>query len=228
MKKVVIGILVVCVIALLIVTGNLYGKVQSKESQLAAQEQKMKEIETQKTTLENKKTNSENVNLKFDPNKMKLKMENAVYKDELDYVDYITGMFITLEEGRVYVYTDVTNETYKTLFPKATKRLEGQEITGFSSNITDIHFAYSGTDVSPAKILFLMEDGTVEYIDFQKLIENKEYVSAGKLEGLSNIVKLENVKVGFYDENGNSEGGADTNVAIDQEGYAYDLSKLGL
>ena len=150
------------------------------------------------------------------------------YKNKIQYVDSITGMSITLEEGKVYLYTEPANQTHKELFPKATKKLEGQEITGFSSNIVEVHFAYFGTDVSPAKIVFLMEDGTVEYADSKKIIENSEFVSAGKIEGISNIVKIESVEVEYYDETGNSEGGVGTNVAIDKEGYAYDLSELGL
>ena len=65
-------------------------------------------------------------------------------------------------------------------------------------------------------------------LSYKKIIENSEFVSAGKIEGISNIVKIESVEVEYYDETGNSEGGVGTNVAIDKEGYAYDLSELGL
>lgn len=243
MKKLMTTVLLICIIALMVVTLGLCDKVQEKEKDLIAQEEKMKQIETRIVELEENKTTEQNkkeqevsketenlgtLNVKFDPNKIKTKTEGMKYKNKIQYVDSITGMSITLEEGKVYLYTEPDNQTHKEIFPKATKKLEGQEITGFSSNIVEVHFAYFGTDVSPAKIVFLMEDGTVEYADSKKIIENSEFVSAGKIEGISNIVKIESVEVEYYDETGNSEGGAGTNVAIDKEGYAYDLSELGL
>lgn len=73
-------------------------------------------------------------------------------------------------------------------------------------------------------IFFLMEDGTVEYIDIKILLKNG-YLSnpattvktRGKIKDLANITKLEQCNLA------NEEDGYSTAVAIDTEGKIYNL-----
>ena len=73
-------------------------------------------------------------------------------------------------------------------------------------------------------IFFLMEDGTVEYIDIKILLKNGYFTNPattvrtrGSVKGLSNIVKLEQVNLA------NEEEGYSTAVAIDKDGKIYNI-----
>lgn len=229
MKKALIGILVICLVTLSIVTGNLYRKIQNKENQLVAQEEKMKELQTQKTTAEDENLNSDskNLNVKFDENKMKLKAKDVIYESTEYGVDSNYDITISLlENNKLKLYTNPESETYQMIFPNGTKESNDQEITGFDGNVVDVFYTCFGQEAVAPKILFLMEDGTVEYIDSSEMIKNKNYKSAGKIEELSNIVRFAIVSVGFLDDEGNRAGGELTTVAIDKDGYAYDLGEI--
>lgn len=90
----------------------------------------------------------------------------------------------------------------------------------FTKKVVDIFFGGIGQDASGDTILFLMEDGTVEYLPLKKAYatNNESLNSYGSLPGISNIVK-------FYSANANSQMGSGiTILAQDNEGNLYDLS----
>ena len=73
-------------------------------------------------------------------------------------------------------------------------------------------------------ILFIMEDGSVEFVDSNKMLKLKNYESKGKIKELSNIVKFVHLNAQEFNENGEGMGGWITVAAIDEEGYSFDLS----
>ena len=90
----------------------------------------------------------------------------------------------------------------------------------FTKKVVDIFFGGIDQDASGDTILFLMEDGTVEYLPLKKAYatNNESLNSYGSLSGISNIVK-------FYSANANSQKGSGiTILAQDNEGNLYDLS----
>lgn len=222
MKNAVIVIETICVIGLLIVCMNFYNRLPSN---VYPNEnfQSMKEAENQVTP----KTSEGQMMYVFDGNKMKVKMDDAIYED-VRY-DSIEGITVILEDdGKATVTVMPDNEVYKILYPDTETDIQNEELTGFGGKIASVYFANFGDDLEPCKILFLMEDGSVEYIDSEKMIKSKDpkYVSEGRIEELSNIVRFENVAVAFEDENGEREGGTLTVVAVDKDGYSYDLDQL--
>ena len=73
-------------------------------------------------------------------------------------------------------------------------------------------------------VFFLMEDGSVEYIDIKILLKNGYLTNPatnvrtrGAIKGLQDIVKLEQCKLA------NEEDGYSTAVAIDKDGKIYNL-----
>lgn len=222
MKNAVIVIETICIIGLLIVCVNFYNRLPSN---VYSNEkfQSMKETKNEDT----QNTSNDQLMYAFNGNKMKVKMDDSIYGD-VRY-DSIEGITIILEDdGKATVTVMPDNEVYKMLYPDTEVDIQNQELTGFDGKIASVYFANFGDDIEPCKILFLMEDGSVEYIDSEKMIKSKDqkYVSEGKIEGLENIVHFENVAVAFEDENGEREGGTLTVVAVDKDGYSYDLDQL--
>ena len=63
-------------------------------------------------------------------------------------------------------------------------------------------------------ILFLMEDGTVEYMPLAYAIANNDFRSYGKIEGAENIVEIVDASVPLY---------GTTALLIQKDGTAYDI-----
>lgn len=161
--------------------------------------------------------------VQFDSNKMKSDSTSVVYEETT--LDYSCGLNIEIKDGKPYLSTDVEDEQYKFLFEDVKEKLENKELTGFKTNVKDVYYAYMGNgDMCPI-ILFLMEDGTVEYADSGKILKNKNYKSSGKIEELSNIVKFVELNAMEIDENGEGLSGWVTCAAIDKDGYSFDLSQ---
>ena len=80
------------------------------------------------------------------------------------------------------------------------------ERKGFDKKITQVLIDGSGQDVSSMAILYLMEDGTVEYVPLLKDINDKwgqqdntkKVNSYGKLQGVSDIVSLISAEADGY------------------------------
>jgi hypothetical protein len=88
-------------------------------------------------------------------------------------------------------------------------------ISGFSQNVVDAHIGCIGHDIYGTVFLFIMEDGTIEYSTFENMLKNTS--TQGKIKGLSNIVKLQDMSV--YDETGYASV-----VAIDKDNTCYNLA----
>ena len=167
------------------------------------------------------------VQVTFNPDKMI--STNKFVRYEEDLRDRGTsGINVEVKDGKVFVSTDIEDEGYKLLFSNLElDEINNQEITGFDGSVKETFLAYMGNgDMAPV-ILFLMEDGTVEYLDSKEMFENETYKSSGKLGDLENIVKFTNITITDLDENGEDLAGAIGVVAIDKNGISYDISNVG-
>lgn len=86
-----------------------------------------------------------------------------------------------------------------------------------SQNISDIVIISAGQTVGMERILFLMEDGSVEYIPVAEAVKENNFTSRGKVENLKNIVKF--YKGGFDTKEG--IGGGAMSYAQDADGKIY-------
>ena len=198
------------------------------------QEAKLNQIQNQVNELENQikknqiEDDSEMLPEEKETNqlpvdKLKLAKPQATYEiadSETENSWSNMGLVIEIEDGKPYVSTDATNAQYQTLFPNVPE-IKKQEIAGFTSKVTKTQYAVFGNDVNPPILLFLMEDGTVEYAKSLEMLQNKVYQSAGKVGELSNVVDFAYVSV-----QENAESGYISTVAVDNQGFYYDLNEI--
>ena len=92
----------------------------------------------------------------------------------------------------------------------------------FDKEIEDVLIGGFGQTTGRETILFLMKDGTVQYIPIKKALQSDEYKSQSKI--ISSYGTLDDVKdiVKFYEAN--SSGGYATILAQKSDGTFYDLS----
>lgn len=183
------------------------------------------ETNTNSTSTKNETTKSgdkkQKLKVEFDPDKVKVGEENVIYEvmDEDDISLDDLGMTVDIEDGKAYIsvkfVSDYTGEIYG-----IDEEVEREEITGFNGVPVMCFMAENGQDITAPRLCFLMEDGTVEYVDSKKMLKSKKYVSEGRLGDLEDIVAFEYVSVADADM---PETGHVSSVAIDKSGYAYDI-----
>ncbi len=218
-KNVVIVIETICIIGLVVVCVNFYNRLPA--TVVPSNESQTENLQGNKTTeIENKTENSMSKEYYFDADKMKVKLDEMTY-EKAGKIEEDTGISVELDDGEAYLSTDSENEMLLAFLPNEKKDIEHEKITGFRSSIQEVYYGYFGNGDMMPILFFLMEDGTVEYIDAKEMIENKKYQSYGKVKDLKNIVTFADVSV--TDEIG---AGYRTVVAIDEDGYSYDINQL--
>ena len=91
------------------------------------------------------------------------------------------------------------------------------EVTGFSKKVVDVEIGCMGQGAWADIFIFIMEDGSVEYSNVKNMLTNVS--SKGKINGLENIVRVQNVD--GWDPEG---GGALSILAIDKDNVCYDIA----
>lgn len=193
----------------------------AKVSELEDRIAKLESADKDSTETDEKKTKPvKKKAVEFDPEKMKVSAKNATYKETDSFDLDALGLKVDVEDGKAYVSVkfveDYTGELYG-----IDEEIKDQEITGFKSTPTSCFMAIAGQDLSAPVLCFLMEDGTVETLDTKTAFKNKKYASEGALKELKNIVSFAVVSVSV-----DEEGGYVSSVAIDEDGYGYDIFEL--
>lgn len=182
------------------------------------------------TDKENKNVNSEKLVVQngFDASKS-LNTTGKTYT--LTYHDYSRGMDLRLDSTKkkmeVYLAACRFNFTYslgwmtmneETCAASGEREFEKRGELSFDQEVSDYIIGGFGQEQSHDTILFLMKDGTVEYIPIKKgytgvLTENVK--SFGKISGVKDVIKLYQVSAGSYV----------TVLAQQADGSFYDLNE---
>ncbi len=97
-------------------------------------------------------------------------------------------------------------------------------LTGFSGEIKDFFYAKFGQAGGYEQLLFLMADGSVEYMPIYDAFEKNNIKSYGKIEGLKNIANFQQLTSSSYENNGELLlGRGQAVLAEDVDGNYYDL-----
>jgi len=91
------------------------------------------------------------------------------------------------------------------------------EITGFPKKVADIFLGYYGQSVNYPIAFFILEDGTVWYLDTKSFMINGNTKVEGKLNGVEGVVKIK--QADWHD----SSGGCETVIGIKADGSFYNL-----
>lgn len=212
MKK---GIVVLLVLLILLVLGMggylVYDKVLSKE----VKEEKQENI-TKEETVEEKNNNSINASdLVLDSSKC-INQKNMVYSLSTNFD--INGISIIYNNGNVNI--SITPEIVKNSY-NGINISNSSYTVNFNKKIVDIYVDGYGQSIGYETILFLMEDGTVEYIPFYYACNNDSFKTI-KLDGVENIVKFLSASASPVEPG----GGYHTILAQKQDGTFYDISLM--
>lgn len=159
----------------------------------------------------------------FDSAKGKTVIENSVYEVIGDnFNDYLE---LNVKNGEVYIHALKQPSEFTGLMSSTdqskivVKYGEDVKIKGLTKKVVYAKILAEGQALGNEVAVFLMEDGTCEYAKLSSLLVN--VTAQGKINGLKDIVRLEDADVSFH-----AGGGGVAGIAIDKDGYFYDVHKL--
>lgn len=121
--------------------------------------------------------------------------------------------------GLITIYWDTLEENFNPNHKTGT-----EEITDFGpteGQVIDVIFGRFGNGIGDETILFLMSDGTIEYVPYYLALKENNFRSRGKLEGINDIIRLLYVNA---HPTSSPVGGYVTVLAQRADGTLYDLS----
>ena len=175
---------------------SLNGTVSDLQGKLDIISETINSTENEKNTNDTSETSSkkqtlEEANVTNKVNKTGL-IGDITYEIENSAINHIDGFDVILEDSKVYFkLTDKEKIKSYSITNSTINRVENkrEEITGFNGKVKKVYFYQVGQDIMPNSlaILFLMEDGKIEYISYVDALQTKNLKSRGKISGLYNI-----------------------------------------
>ena len=116
----------------------------------------------------------------------------TTYEIENSATNHLDGFDVILEDSKVY-FKLTNKEKIKSysITDSTINRVENkkEEITGFNGKVKKVYFYQVGQTIMPDSlaILFLMEDGKIEYISYVDALQTNDLRSRGEIAGIYNI-----------------------------------------
>ncbi len=178
---------------------------------------------------------------KVDPNQCLNADEHAKYRID-EYIYHDTGLAMKVNSDLQSVSLKINwHKLGGYICPNYNDVLGGREyqIIGFTKNIKKVFFGEVGQSIHGLVLIYLMEDGTVEYSNifkgydedlsdcpYSEVISEKDeegniyFKSMGQIANVSEVVDIYNADVSYI------TGGARTVIATKKDGSFYDLGKM--
>lgn len=151
----------------------------------------------------------------------------TTYEIENSAINHLEGFDVILEDSKVYFKLTDKEKVKSYLITDSTiNRIENkkEEITGFNGKVKKVYFSQVGQAVMPdsSAILFLMEDGKIEYISYVDALQTTNLSSRGEIVGLYNITEIYSASAReWVDETGGP--GWESCIAKDSNNNYYSL-----
>lgn len=151
----------------------------------------------------------------------------TTYEIENSAINHLEGFDVILEDSKVYFkLTDKEKVKSYSITDSTINRIENkkEEITGFNGKVKKVYFYQVGQAVMPDSlaILFLMEDGKIEYISYVDALQTTNLSSRGEIVGLYNITEIYSASAReWVDETGGP--GWESCIAKDSNNNYYSL-----
>ena len=137
------------------------------------------------------------------------------------------GICVECIDGEAYMFKqffgDFSEEDFKNRYGDINLPdcFEKKKVEGFDKKVVDTFISIASIDETLyPMILFLMEDGTVEYMKSGKCISTGNLKTAGKVKGVSDVVRIVGGSVAT------DYGGGYTVMAITSSGEFYDILNI--
>ncbi len=235
-KNVYIGIFVITTIVASCIAVYLYLNVDKQKNEITELNAKIEELNksnsnveeksSQKDSDDNIKTEYKSYKTIFNSSKCLNPRSNVEYKINIE--DNFNGISCRINEDKKSVNIGINWDSVNNLYGiSKPNNVQGNysniTVSGFSSEIVDVNILGTGQAVGNEVFLFLMKDGTVEYIPVYKSLQSNDFKSYGKIDKIADVIGIAPMlstgtsepKISFY-----------TIGAIKEDGSFYDLGYI--
>lgn len=173
---------------------NLQGKIDSISETINPNSSTKSEKLKNNNETSSKNETLEEANITNKINKTGL-IGETTYEIEDPAIKHLEGFDIILENSKVYFQlTDKEKIKNYSIIDSNINRVEDkkEEITGFNGKVKKVYFYQVGQAVTPDSlaILFLMENGKIEYISYVDALQTTNLSSRGEIAGIYNISEI--------------------------------------
>lgn len=173
---------------------NLQGKIDSISETINPNSSTKSEKLKNNNETSSKNETLEEANITNKINKTGL-IGETTYEIEDPTIKHLEGFDIILENSKVYFQlTDKEKIKNYSIIDSNINRVEDkkEEITGFNGKVKKVYFYQVGQAVTPDSlaILFLMENGKIEYISYVDALQTTNLSSRGEIAGIYNISEI--------------------------------------
>jgi len=150
--------------------------------------------------------------------------ENTINGQRVVYdiyaVDNIMGIQVVSNDDQKSVSIDIYKEVIDSYF-NIDIDSDKSIVTSFDSRLINVFIGYFGQGVGQEYLLFLLEDGTLEYIPiYKEVLSNGTFKSHGKIVGISDVIGFVYLTVDKNSSGYYSVG------AVRSDGTVYDLMEF--
>ena len=154
---------------------------------------------------------------------LEVKDENCINSRDMDYtLTSNRGVSVSLNDDNT-VNLNITKNAYLSLTNNEVADNQTFTISNFSKRVIDVFDGTIGQDIYGETLIFLMEDGSIEYLPVRYALYRGTVQSYGKLDNVEGIVKLYSV---FARGKGDVTGGGMSILAQKLDGTYYDLASI--
>ena len=173
---------------------NLQGKIDSISETINPNSSSKTENLKNSNETSSKNETLEEANITNKVNKTGL-IGETTYEIEDPAIKHLEGFDVILENSKVYFQlTDKEKIKNYSITDSNINRVENkkEEITGFNGKVKKVYFYQVGQAVTPDSlaILFLMENGKIEYISYVDALQTTNLSSRGEIAGIYNISEI--------------------------------------
>lgn len=205
MKKFIsIIVLILVIIGLVIGLGYSWNLIINKDKQISALNQENTDLKNTITnlnnTIENIQQDSkveekndaivEESNTFFDESKIENKQDSTNVVEDIS--DFMGVLSVSVDTEQNTLTLDLDKNLAKLVYGY-TGEGETHTIAGFSKKIVDAKIAIVGTEQKDLKVVLLMEDGSIKYIDINNILDKSYTVKT--IEDSKDYVKILKVKI---------------------------------
>ncbi len=212
-KDIIIGIELLTIIALIILS---YFKVLDKKTNT-------KKVSASSETVEKSKKETcpkceqKDVNIKFDETKS-LNTNNMDYKMQAWEMAGISAEIVNDKNAEIHINKSIVENN----FGISTNNIQDNYNIVLEKEVADIHIGGIGQDALGTYIIFLLEDGTVNYIEAYKALQSNNFTPQ-VANGITEVINFKDVNANIK---GNGTGWYASILAMKKDGTFYDLSNI--
>lgn len=151
--------------------------------------------------------------------------ENNIYYPTRSF-HFLSAISASIDENGKKVTITTNGDSIKSTFQVDNVGYNNYVVDNFSKKVVNVYIYGMGHSTGNEYILYLMEDGTVEYTKVLDSLKSNSFKSLGKIDGVSNITEVVSGNATYIEPGQDGGPGWRSIYGITSTGDYYDLGAI--